>query len=84
MKRAAVNIRVLTVSAKPTGKYPKWCRAAQELEIWAPSLAAAALTTRTDEMLHTMHDTVTDRMRARMTEGASRVSVDEGRVVDER
>lgn len=32
----------------------------------------------------TIHDAVTDRMRPRMTEGASRESWGEGRVVDER
>jgi hypothetical protein len=32
----------------------------------------------------TIHDAVTDRMRPRMTEGASRESCEEGRVVDER
>jgi hypothetical protein len=35
-------------------------------------------------MLHTIHDTVTDRIRARMTEGASRERFGEGRVVAER
>ena len=44
----------------------------------------AALRTRKEEMLHTRHDTVTERMRARMTEGESRERVDEGRVVEER
>jgi len=35
-------------------------------------------------VVHTRHDSVTERMRARMTEGASRERVGDGRVVWDR
>jgi hypothetical protein len=81
-KRVAVSRRQLMVSPRPTGTYPRWCRAFHERERLESSAAAAM--TRKDVVLHARHETVTDRMRARMTEGASRERVGEGRVVGER
>ena len=51
------------------------------LEIGFPSSMEASMTNVVTE--HTMQVAVTDCMRPRMTEGASRESVAEGRVVED-
>jgi hypothetical protein len=47
-------------------------------------LSLALIRIRNVVMVHTRHETVTDRIRARMTDGASREREADGRVVAER
>jgi hypothetical protein len=81
MKSIAVSKSARPLSTSPTGKYPKRCRAFRGLRTASPSSTAARTTNVVTEQM--MHDTVTDAMRPRMTEGASRERLAEGRVVED-
>lgn len=77
MNRIAVKANAFAVSIKPMGKKPMRCK-----DFPGPPFSAEERKTKvmTEQM---MHDTVTECIRPRITDGASRDSVIEGRVVEE-
>ena len=78
----AVKPKVLIASKVPTGQTPIRCKVLESAALESPP----SLLTRTMhvERAHSMQEVVTDLMRPRMTDGASRDSVGDGLVVAER
>ena len=76
--RVAVNPRFRIASVAPTGQYPMECK---DLRGLPPSTEDNRIKVPIEQ---TIHDDVTKRMRPRMTEGASRESCGDGRVVGEK
>lgn len=74
-KRMAVKDKDLIVSSRPTGKYPSWCR-----DESSGSSAANVRMMKVDAV-HRKQERETALMRPRITEGASRERVGDGRVV---
>ncbi len=71
----AVSPTVFIVSIQPTGKYPmRWIVSKKDRSSWDDSTKKVDIEQRVVDM-------VTDRIRPRITEGASRDNVGEGRVV---
>src|SRR5205809_1506295 len=76
-KSIIVNATDLTVSVTPTGHQPRRWRASMGVR------CPHEVMTRNVEVVVMMQDRVTARMRPRITEGASRESCGDGRVVEE-
>jgi hypothetical protein len=76
--RMAVRKRLRSISNRPTGHQPRSLRPAPREE-----LSSSTMIQRTRTEL-TIHEPVTARMRARITDGASRLRLGDGRVVEER
>lgn len=74
----AVRRRLRSVSSRPTGHQPRSLTPAPREE-----LSPSTMSQRTRTEL-TIHDPVTARIRARITDGASRLRLGDGRVVGER
>lgn len=78
MNRIAVRRRLRKISNTPTGHQPRSLNPAAT-EVFPSSTASQRTATELK-----MHEPVTARMRARMTDGASRLRLGDGLVVGER
>jgi hypothetical protein len=78
MNRIAVNSRLRRISPRSIGHQPSRLNAALGEE---PPFSTTSQSTTTEQ---TIQEPVTVRIRARMTDGASRLRLGEGRVYGER
>lgn len=74
----AVSPTLFTASSMPIGNHPMWCM----LFIGLPVSTDESKTNVNIEQM--MQEVVTERIRPRITDGASRERLGEGRVVEER